>query len=104
MKPACYIRTRDNKIDWAEDCVSEDDHSLRGTYPRDEGYDVIPLYALPKGWQLVPLEPTEAMLRPFYECPPDELRLAWMAAMKIVLATVPVVERSEPLEIGGGQR
>jgi len=44
-KPVCYLRMRDGKPDWAEDCVSEDDHSLRGTYPRDEGYSVIPLYA-----------------------------------------------------------
>lgn len=33
--------------------------------------------------RLVPVEPTEAMLRPFYECPPDELKLAWMVMLKI---------------------
>lgn len=32
---------------------------------------------------LVPVEPTDAMLRPFYECPPDELRLAWSAMLII---------------------
>lgn len=32
---------------------------------------------------IVPREATEAMLRPFFECPPDELPLAWEAAMFI---------------------
>lgn len=36
------------------------------------------------GLAQVPVEPTEAMLRPFYACPPDELKLAWMAMLKIV--------------------
>lgn len=36
-----------------------------------------------QGWKLVPVEPTEAVLRPFYECPPDELLLAWDAMLKI---------------------
>lgn len=31
----------------------------------------------------VPVEPTEALLRPFYECPPDELRLAWAAMVQV---------------------
>lgn len=48
-KPVCYIRMLNGKPDWAEDCVSEDDHSLRSTYDRNysaaEGYSVIPLYA-----------------------------------------------------------
>jgi hypothetical protein len=47
LKPICYLRMRDGKPDWAEDCVSGDDHSLRGTYPADEGYSVVPLYAHP---------------------------------------------------------
>lgn len=45
LKPICYLRMRHGKPDWAEDCVSGDDHSLRDTYPEDEGYSVIPLYA-----------------------------------------------------------
>lgn len=32
---------------------------------------------------LVPVKPTEAMLRPFYECPPEELELAWTAMLEI---------------------
>ena len=34
----------------------------------------------------LPREPTEAMLRPFYGCPPDELRLAWETMLTIVRA------------------
>lgn len=36
-----------------------------------------------KEMQIVPKEPTAAMLRPFLKCPPEELPLAW-AAMLIV--------------------
>jgi hypothetical protein len=32
---------------------------------------------------LVPREPDDALLRPFYECPPEELRLAWNAMLYI---------------------
>lgn len=39
--------------------------------------------AAPEGWQLVPNEADDALLRPFYECPPDELRLAWSASLLI---------------------
>lgn len=42
-----------------------------------------PSAVVPEGWELVPKEPTEAILRPFYECPPDELNLAWQAALYI---------------------
>jgi hypothetical protein len=54
--------------------------------------------ALPlPGWQLVPTDPTKAMLRPFYQCPPDELILAWQAALCIAkrLAAAPQ-EPAEP--------
>lgn len=34
----------------------------------------------------VPEKPTEAMLRPFYNCQPDELEIAWAAMIAIVRA------------------
>ena len=37
----------------------------------------------PEGYQLVPHEPTDALLRPFYNCPPDELQHAWSAALRV---------------------
>lgn len=37
----------------------------------------------PDEWQLIPRKPHEAMLRPFYECPPDELDLAYQAMLAI---------------------
>jgi len=47
----------------------------------------IPLFegvaAIPEGMVLVPKEPTEAMLRPFYGCQPDELGLAFEAMLQI---------------------
>ena len=39
--------------------------------------------AVPEGWQMVPEVASDAMLRPFYECPPEELQLAWQAAVQI---------------------
>lgn len=39
--------------------------------------------AVPEGWQMVPKEADDAMLRPFYDCPPEELPLAWQAALYI---------------------
>lgn len=48
-----------------------------------------------EGWVMVPKEPTEAMLRPFYECPPDELPLAW-AAMLMVVAASPKTNGGAP--------
>lgn len=45
-----------------------------------------PAQPAPAGWKLVPEVPTEAMLRPFYECPPDELKLAWQAMLAITEA------------------
>lgn len=35
------------------------------------------------GFQLVPQKPTAALLRPFMECPDDELELAWQAMLHI---------------------
>jgi len=32
----------------------------------------------------VPVEPSDAMLRPFIDCPADELKLAWQAMLHIV--------------------
>ena len=37
----------------------------------------------PEGYQLVPHEPTDALLRPFYNCPPDELQHAWSSALRV---------------------
>jgi hypothetical protein len=95
LKPISYLRIKDGKPDWAEDCVSEDESSLLSTLPGkrgEEGYDVIALYAIPKGWTLVPNDATDAMLRPFMGCPDDELQLAWNAALRITLATIPVID------------
>ena len=38
---------------------------------------------VPEGMTVVPETASDAMLRPFYECPPDELQLAWQAALLI---------------------
>ena len=93
MKPICYLRMLDGKPDWSEDCVSEDEASLTGGYPQGhEGYTVIPLYALPKGWVLVPKDAPQSMLRQFIECPADEVGIAWEAALHVCARTVPVVD------------
>ncbi len=45
-----------------------------------------PLYAAPtaqEGYVRVPVEPTTELLRPFYECPPDGLRLAWDVMVRL---------------------
>lgn len=39
----------------------------------------------------VPVEPTEALLRPFNKCPPEELRLAWQAMVYTVRNKTPNV-------------
>lgn len=36
-------------------------------------------WTIPAGFALLPLESSDALLRPFYECPPEELKLAWQA-------------------------
>lgn len=92
MKPACHVRTLDGQIDWAEDCISDIPMVPSNAYTAEDGYGSIPLYAIPEGWVMVPKAPTDAMLRPFMDCPDDELRLAWEAMLRIVLSTVPVVE------------
>lgn len=38
-------------------------------------------------WELAPKVATTAMLRPFYNCPPDELQLAWETLL--LVATLP---------------
>jgi hypothetical protein len=38
------------------------------------------------GWKLVPTEPDQALLRPFWQCPPEELRLAWQAMLMVAAA------------------
>ena len=42
---------------------------------------------------MVPVKPTEAMLRPFYNCPPEELELAYQAMLAIAKAEM---KRREP--------
>lgn len=44
---------------------------------------------VPETHAVVPKEPSEAMLRPFYECPPDELGLAWSAMLVIAAKAAP---------------
>lgn len=45
-----------------------------------------PAPAVPAGFVLVPVDASPAMLRPFYECPPEELTLAWRAALLVAAA------------------
>jgi hypothetical protein len=109
MKPMCYLRLRDGKPDWSEDCISEDgtgilDHECYKD-KCDHNYAALPLYAIPKGWQLVPINPTDGMLRAFIECPEDELRLAYEAMLRVTLHTVAVVDMDGELRAlpsGGG--
>ncbi|MFJ3047027.1 hypothetical protein ACIPEN_14445 [Herbaspirillum chlorophenolicum] len=39
--------------------------------------------AVPEGFVVVPKEPTEGMLRPFYNCPPEELRMGYVAMLMV---------------------
>jgi len=36
----------------------------------------------------IPVKPTDALLRPFYECPPEELELAWNAMVRVARSTL----------------
>ena len=42
-----------------------------------------PAPGVPDGFALVPVKSDDAILRPFYNCPPDELGLAWDAALRV---------------------
>lgn len=59
---------------------------------------------VPDGWALVPIEPDDALMRPFYACPPDELSLAWRAMHMVAakksrgLASTPAPAQREPSE------
>lgn len=62
---------------------------------------------VPPGYALVPVEPTTAILRPFYECQVDELPLAWSAALAIAkaqnkAAPAPATVATEAVAHGGG--
>lgn len=45
---------------------------------------------VPEDCVVVPKEPSDALLRPFYECPPDELGLAWSAMQRIAGKNAPL--------------
>jgi hypothetical protein len=45
-------------------------------------------------WKMVPAKPTKAMLRPFIQCPDDELELAY-EAMLIIAAHTPSDDAGE---------
>jgi hypothetical protein len=62
--------------------VSERNFHLIAYY-RDALLAHIQRGAAPDGMALVPEQASEAMLRPFYKCPSDELQVAWQAAVLI---------------------
>lgn len=59
---------------------------------------------VPDGWALVPIEPDDALMRPFYACPPDELSLAWRAMHMVaarksrLLASTPAPAQQESMK------
>jgi hypothetical protein len=61
--------------------------ALAALIPQECGQVGAEVARVPEGFWLAPLEPSEAILRPFYECPPEELKLAWAAAIAIAQAT-----------------
>jgi hypothetical protein len=46
VAPVCWVRTKDGKIDWSEDCLGHSRADLIDDYDEDSGYDAIPLYTL----------------------------------------------------------
>jgi len=53
--------------------------------------------AIPAGWTLVPAEPTDALLRPFYDCPQEELHDAWHAMLWVAGARLRSIQNAAPL-------
>jgi hypothetical protein len=51
---------------------------------------------IPEGWALIPLESSDALLRPFFMCPPEELKLAWQAMHMIAKKMHPAPAVSAP--------
>ena len=49
-----------------------------------------------------PVKPTEGMLRPFYDCPPDELELAWSAMLAVAKNQQARASLSTPPDIPKG--
>lgn len=49
------------------------------------------------GLSVVLTSPTEGMLRPFYQCPPDELPLAWAAALMVSKVAIERREQRAPV-------
>jgi hypothetical protein len=49
-----------------------------------------------EGWRWVPVEPSDALLRPFYECPADELKLAWQAMHMVSAKKLRAILSSAP--------
>jgi hypothetical protein len=78
QEPVCYFRTLDGKLDWDEDCVSVGT-ACADTYMDDcpERYAALPLYTHPaippEGMMLVPVEPTEEMIKAAF----DTTRSEW---------------------------
>lgn len=61
--------------------------SVSGDAERQQ--DACAALGLPTGYVAVPLSPTAALLRPFFECPIEELFTAWDAMVRIAQTTVP---------------
>lgn len=51
--------------------------------------------AVPEGFWLAPDLPTKAMLRPFYECPPEELEIAYLAMAHIALRAATITDTAK---------
>jgi hypothetical protein len=88
------------------------DHDTTKTEDRDEwhrrlgwllcAWDVLVAQRLPPGDVVeVPVEPTAALLRPFHECPPEELELAWQAMVAVARSKTPNVGAKLTAAAGG---
>jgi hypothetical protein len=85
------------------------EHDTTKTEDRDEwhrrlgwllcAWDLLVAHRLPPGDVVeVPVEPTAALLRPFHECPPEELELAWKAMVAVARNKTPNVRAKLPAE------
>lgn len=55
---------------------------------------------VPEGMALVPLKADVALLRPFHSCPPEELELAWDAAMVVARRKLTAAPQAPALDAG----
>lgn len=55
---------------------------------------------VPEGMTIVPETASAAMLRPFYACPPEELQVAWQAALLIAQKQARVAAPAAPGQSG----